>query len=161
MNSHMKILTHILIAILVLAATPARAQEGLEIARLFEKYGSRDSVTMVEMNGSILRSYDMTMYRSLTFKNVKPYLAEIQQSLQQAVTSHQTAKRQEVVEDGQLMSAYYQLSNVRRKGRKTRRYILFKQGQRNTATLIYIEGALTENELMEKLYGHGRKKTYK
>lgn len=149
----MKALINIAFAALMLAATQAKAQEGLQIATLFEKYGTRDSVTMVELNGSILRSYDMSMYKSLVFQNVKPYIEEISRCLQQAVTSHQTAKRQEVVEDGQLISAYYQLATVKRKGKRTKRYILFKQGKSHNATLIYIEGSLTEEELMERVYG--------
>lgn len=149
----MKTLQTILLTACMLTVTTvyAQAQEGLQISTLFEKYGNRDSVTMVTLNGSILRSYDMTLYKSLVFKDVKPYMKEISQCLQQAIASRQTAKRQEVTESGQLLSAYYQLSAVKRKGRKTRRYILFKRNRADMATLIYIEGPLTESDLMDML----------
>ena len=38
------------------------AQEGLQIADLFNKYGEQKDVTRVELNGSILKSYSMTTY---------------------------------------------------------------------------------------------------
>ena len=94
----MKTLQTILLTACMLTVTTvyAQAQEGLQISTLFEKYGNRDSVTM-------------------------------------------------------LLSAYYQLSAVKRKGRKTRRYILFKRNRTDMATLIYIEGPLTESDLMDML----------
>lgn len=49
------------------------AQEGLQIATLFEKYKDEKNVTYVELNGSILRSYRMTAYKSLVFEQVTPY----------------------------------------------------------------------------------------
>ena len=50
----------------------AYAQEGLQIATLFEKYKNEKNVTYVELNGSILRSYRMTAYKSLVFEQNRP-----------------------------------------------------------------------------------------
>ena len=126
----------------------AYAQEDLQIASLFEKYGKQKDVTYVELNGSILRSYRMTAYRSLVFKDVTPYKADIVQCLKQDVAGQQVIKTQEITESGQLLSAYYQLS----KKNKLNRYILYKVGKKQSATLIYIEGKLSEDELMKMLY---------
>lgn len=126
----------------------AYAQEDLQIASLFKKYGKQKDVTYVELNGSILRSYRMTAYRSLVFKDVTPYKADIVQCLKQDVAGQQVTKTQEITESGQLLSAYYQLS----KKNKLNRYILYKVGKQNSATLIYIEGTLSEEELMKMLY---------
>ena len=98
------------------------AQEGLQIATLFEKYKDEKNVTYVELNGSILRSYRMTAYKSLVF------------------------------ESGELRSAYYRLSRTSQRGKKVNRYILYKVGKEDKATLVYIEGPLDEDELMEMLY---------
>ena len=65
------------------------AQEGLQIATLFEKYKDEKNVTYVELNGSILRSYRMTAYKSLVFEQVTPYKQEILQCLKQAIDTHQ------------------------------------------------------------------------
>lgn len=128
------------------------AQEGLQIATLFEKYKNEKNVTYVELNGSILRSYRMTAYKSLVFEEVTPYKKEIMQCLKQAIDTYQVQKTQEVNESGELLSAYYRLSRVPRKGKKVNRYILYKVGKQQKATLVYIEGPLDEDELMEMLY---------
>ncbi len=130
----------------------AYAQEGLQIATLFEKYKNEKNVTYVELNGSILRYYRMTAYKSLVFEEVTPYKKEIMQCLKQAIDTYQVQKTQEVNESGELLSAYYRLSRVTRKGKKVNRYILYKVGKQQKATLVYIEGPLDEDELMEMLY---------
>lgn len=130
----------------------AYAQEGLQIATLFEKYKNEKNVTYVELNGSILRSYRMTAYKSLVFEEVTPYKKEIMQCLKQAIDTYQVQKTQEVNESGELLSAYYRLIRVTRKGKKVNRYILYKVGKQQKATLVYIEGPLDEDELMEMLY---------
>ena len=119
---------------------------------MFEKYKNEKNVTYVELNGSILRSYRMTAYKSLVFEEVTPYKKEIMQCLKQAIDTYQVQKTQEVNESGELLSAYYRLSRVTRKGKKVNRYILYKVGKQQKATLVYIEGPLDEDELMEMLY---------
>lgn len=128
------------------------AQEGLQIATLFEKYKDEKNVTYVELNGSILRSYRMTAYKSLVFEQVTPYKQEILQCLKQAIDTHHVQKTQEVNESGELRSAYYRLSRTSQRGKKVNRYILYKVGKEDKATLVYIEGPLDEDELMEMLY---------
>lgn len=137
----------------LLACLPlaAQAQEELRIAPLFEKYGKQKDVTRVELNGSLLEAYRMTTYRSLVFKDIGPYREEIQQCLDHDKQT-QVRKAQEVTEGGVLRSAYYQLPEVERKGEKLHRYIIFKVGKEEAGTLIYIEGALEEKELMQMLY---------
>ena len=128
------------------------AQEGLQIATLFEKYGNQKDVTYVELNGSILCSYHMTAYKSLVFKDVTFYQTDILQCLKQDVARHSVIKTQEVMEGGQLLSAYYRLSQIVCKGQTLNRYILYKLGKNDSATLVYIEGHLGEEELMKMLY---------
>ena len=108
-------------------------------------------VTRVELNGSILKSYRMTTYKSLVFKNVSPYRREIQQAIVHDKQDN-AKKAQEVMESGVLRSAYYQLKEVERNGKKLNRYIIFKIGKDSMGTLIYIEGLLSEKEMMDMLY---------
>ena len=128
-----------------------QAQDGLQIASLFNKYGERKDETRVELNGSILKSYRMTTYKSLVFKDIGPYRQEIQQCLDNDKQAN-VKKTQEVMESGVLRSAYYQLKEVERNGKKLNRYILFKIGKDTMGTLIYIEGLLSEKEMMDMLY---------
>ena len=119
---------------------------------LTEKEQTADTEFEVELNGEILASYRMDTYRSLVFEDVTPYAREIEDGLEDAVRSQQVQKRQLVNQSGTLQSAYLQLTDVRRKGRNLRRYLLFKRGKGTVATLIYIEGRLSEKELMDMLY---------
>ena len=148
-QNSLKLISLILLACLSLSL---QAQEELKIEQLFTKYGNAQGVTLVELNGEILASYRMDTYRSLVFEDVTPYAREIADGLEDAVRSQQVQKRQLVNQSGTLQSAYLQLAPVRRKGRDLRRYLLFKRGKGTVATLIYIEGQLSEKELMDMLY---------
>ena len=61
-----------LFSLLICLPAFVHAQERLQIADLFSKYGEQKDVTRVELNGSILKSYRMTTYKSLVFRTVSP-----------------------------------------------------------------------------------------
>lgn len=138
--------------LLICISITMHAQEGLRIASLFEKYKNEKKVTYVELNGGILRSYRMTAYKSLVFVQVSSYKQEILECIKHDVDSCRAEKTQEITEGGELRSAYYRLTQVVRKDRTLNRYILYKTGKQDMATLVYIEGPLDENELMQILY---------
>lgn len=142
-------LVRALTTLLLLLPALIHAQEPLKTLTLFEKFGSRPNVTRVELNGEILNSYHMATYKSLVFKDVTEYQKEVETCLKyDAEHSRQVKKSEEVVDGGILRSICYQLAPVK----QNRRYLLFKRGKERTAALIYIEGKLTEKELMEMLY---------
>jgi len=58
----------------------------------------------------------------------------------------------DLMESGVLRSAYYQLKEVERNGKKLNRYLIFKIGKDYMGTLIYIDGLLSEKEMMDMLY---------
>lgn len=149
MHKYLKLIGIILLGCL---SSTLRAQEGLEIERIFDKYGEAKNVTRVELNGEILKSYRMDTYKSLVFEDVTPFIQEIETCLAKEAQATHVKKRQEVTRSGILLSAYYQLTDVRRQGKVRKRYLLFKRGKDTMATLIYIEGSLDETELMNMLY---------
>ena len=51
-----------------------------------------------------------------------------------------------------LLTAYYQLTQVKKGKEKLNRFLLFKIGKKNSATLIYIEGNLNSDELVALLF---------
>ena len=61
-------------------------------------------------------------------------------------------KLQEIVEDGKLLTAYYQLPQLKKNNQTLNRFILFKVGKKNSATFIYIEGNLNSDELVALLF---------
>lgn len=142
-----KIIRTTLTALLLAFATHAAAQQGLQIANVFQKYGKQKGVTMVELSNEMLEAYQMTLYKSLVFKDARDALPTILQCLE---TDKKKAKKvKEVVSGGQIQSGYYQLPQLKE---DVNRFILFKTGKKDSATLIYIEGELDVDDLVTMLF---------
>ena len=122
-----------IVLLLTVASGMVRAQQGLQIASVFQKYGKQKGVTMVELSNEMLETYQMTLYKSLVFKDVK----------------RKARKVKEVVAGGQIQSGYYQLPQLKE---DVNRFILFKTGKKGSATLIYIEGELDADDLVTMLF---------
>lgn len=142
-----KIIRTTLTVLLLAFATHAAAQQGLQIANVFQKYGKQKGVTMVELSNEMLEAYQMTLYKSLVFKDARDALPTILQCLE---TDKKKAKKvKEVVSGGQIQSGYYQLPQLKE---DVNRFILFKTGKKDSATLIYIEGELDVDDLVTMLF---------
>ena len=136
-----------IILLLTVASGMARAQQGLQIASVFQKYGKQKGVTMVELSNEMLETYQMTLYKSLVFKDVEEALPTILNCLD--ADKKKAKKVKEVVAGGQIQSGYYQLPQLKE---DVNRFILFKTGKKGSATLIYIEGELDADDLVAMLF---------
>ena len=136
-----------IILLLTVASGMARAQQGLQIASVFQKYGKQKGVTMVELSNEMLETYQMTLYKSLVFKDVEEALPTILNCLD--ADKKKAKKVKEVVTGGQIQSGYYQLPQLKE---DVNRFILFKIGKKGSATLIYIEGELDADDLVTMLF---------
>ena len=136
-----------IILLLTVASGMARAQQGLQIASVFQKYGKQKGVTMVELSNEMLETYQMTLYKSLVFKDVEEALPTILNCLD--ADKKKAKKVKEVVAGGQIQSGYYQLPQLKE---DVNRFILFKTGKKGAATLIYIEGELDADDLVTMLF---------
>ena len=136
-----------IILLLTVASGMARAQQGLQIASVFQKYGKQKGVTMVELSNEMLETYQMTLYKSLVFKDVEEALPTILNCLD--ADKKKAKKLKEVVAGGQIQSGYYQLPQLKE---DVNRFILFKTGKKGSATLIYIEGELDADDLVTMLF---------
>jgi hypothetical protein len=136
-----------IILLLTVASGMARAQQGLQIASVFQKYGKQNGVTMVELSNEMLETYQMTLYKSLVFKDVEEALPTILNCLD--ADKKKAKKVKEVVAGGQIQSGYYQLPQLKE---DVNRFILFKTGKKGSATLIYIEGELDADDLVTMLF---------
>ena len=119
-----------IILLLTVASGMARAQQGLQIASVFQKYGKQKGVTMVELSNEMLETYQMTLYKSLVFKDVEEALPTILNCLD--ADKKKAKKVKEVVAGGQIQSGYYQLPQLKE---DVNRFILFKTGKKGSATL--------------------------
>ena len=135
--------------VLLLTALPlaAKAQQGLQIATVFQKYGKQKGVTMVELSNEMLEGYQMALYKSLSFKDAEEALPTILRSLE--ADKKKAKKVKEVVSGGQIQSGYYQLPQLKE---DINRFILFKTGKKGNASLIYIEGELEADDLVTLLF---------
>ena len=136
-----------IILLLTVASGMARAQQGLQIASVFQKYGKQKGVTMVELSNEMLETYQMTLYKSLVFKDVEEALPTILNCLD--ADKKKAKKVKEVVAGGQIQSGYYQLPQLKE---DVNRFLLFKTGKKGSATLIYIEGELDADDLVTMLF---------
>ena len=136
-----------IVLLLTVASGMVRAQQGLQIASVFQKYGKQKGVTMVELSNEMLETYQMTLYKSLVFKDVEEALPDILNS--QEADKRKARKVKEVVAGGQIQSGYYQLPQLKE---DVNRFILFKTGKKGSATLIYIEGELDADDLVTMLF---------
>ena len=136
-----------IILLLTVTSGMARAQQGLQIASVFQKYGKQKGVTMVELSNEMLETYQMTLYKSLVFKDASDALPTILRCLE--ADKKKAKKVKEVVSNGQIKSGYYQLPQLKE---DVNRFILFKTGKKDSATLIYIEGELDADDLITMLF---------
>ncbi len=137
----------LLTLLLVITSSGMYAQEGLEIASVFRKYGKHKGVTMVELSNELVDMYEMELYKSISFKDISETLPYIQQCLE--ADKQQARKVKEVVAGGEVQSGYYQLSQQKK---EINRFILYRTGKKNSATLIYIEGKLEADDLVTLLF---------
>lgn len=133
---------------LLLLATTLYAQEGLNITGVFDYYGHRHGSTMVQLSTEVLKSYEMTYYKSLSFRPESTGNHSIEWITACIGHDKQRARKiKETMLDGELKSGYYQLPQLRK---DINRFILFKRNGKK-ATLIYLEGTLSSAELVDLL----------
>lgn len=143
----------LLLAFLLLAPTPVSAtetevmQKNLKIQEVFNRYGRKKNVTMVELSNEMLETYGMTRYKSISIKNDPEALRFTRDCLE--ADQKGARKIKEVTDDGGVISAYYQLPGT---AEDLNRFILFKVSQKGVITLVYIEGDLDSDDLITILF---------
>lgn len=128
-------------------ASAAETQKELRIQEVFQRYGKKRNVTMVELSNEMLETYGMTRYKSITIKEDPEALRFTRQCLE---ADQQGARKiKEVTDDGGVVSAYYQLKGAEA---DINRFILFKVNKKGVITLVYIEGDLDSDDLITLLF---------
>ncbi len=143
-----KLIRTTLCCLLLLCSTTALyAQQGLQIASIFQKYGNQKGATYVELSKTLSKEWDITHYKSLKLDKAAKALPDIYQCLE---ADKQNAKKiKEVITNGEIQSGYYQLPAL--KG-DINRFILFRNGKKGDATLIYIEGEIDSDDLVTLMF---------
>ena len=140
-------LKQIALLAMCLMASATFAQKQLAINKIFEQYGKQKGSTMVVLSDDVIKSYHLDFYKSITLPFDKKSSEEIQQSLE--TDKKQAKKIKEVISNGIIYSGYYQLPM---ENKLKNRYILFKISDNATATLIYMEGDMESEEIVNLLF---------
>jgi len=116
------------------------------VLTIFKKYGNEQGVTMLEASRELMKEYKIKTFKSIIFDEGAKALPEIRKVIN--IDKEGALNIKESTKDGLLMSGYYQLLSEKE---KLNRYLIFKVGKENKTTLIYVEGELTPEELVELL----------
>jgi len=141
-------LTAVLLAVFMATAT-AMAQNGLNIAKVFEKYGHAKGCKMVEMNDAHLYGHSLRVYKSLTYRHTGGSIEALMKE-----DRRKARKIREVVDNGTVTSGYYMMSPL---DDGTNRYILFSKGTGGSGVVIYIEGRLSPDDIIQICYARKRR----
>ena len=116
------------------------------VLSVFKKYGNDYGVTMLEASRELMKEYKIKTFKSIIFEDGAEALPEIRKAINKDKEGALNIK--ESSKSGLLMSGYYQLLSEKQ---NLNRYLIFKVGKENKTTLIYVEGELTPDELVELL----------
>ena len=130
----------ILCVLLIGTTLSMSAQQKLQIEQVFDRFARAKNCKMVLLRHTTLRGFQLDVYKSLTYKNLAPVIEPYLKA---------DRKLKEVIEDGRVISGYYMMTPLKE---GVNRYILFGKGNKNSGTVIYIEGALTPDEIMKMCY---------
>lgn len=134
-----------LLLILFLSYTAVRAQSGLEIKKVFDEYGTKKGVVMVELKGNVLDDYGFKIFKSLSISNIPEAGDMIRNCL--AKDEAGAKKVKQIVSNGKATSVILQLSPKN----ETNRLILFNENMSNPPkiTLVYIESDDNADEVLK------------
>jgi hypothetical protein len=145
----MKNMKHKLLAVIFIAFSTfclSSAAQAQAVLSIFKKYGNENGVTMLDASRELMKTYNIKTFKSIIFEDASNVLPEIRRAIK---TDKEGALHiKESTKDGLLTSGYYQLLAGKA---NLNRYLIFKVGTANKTTLIYVEGELTPEELVELL----------
>ena len=140
-----------------------KAGEKFCVLSVFDKYGYGKGVTMLEASKDLLKQYKIKQFKSIVFEDGTEALPEIRACIEKDKVN--AIKIKEIVHDGLITSGFYRLKTEMKryfsvgmkgimptftKSREINHYLIFKV-QEKKVTLIYVEGSLTTDELVELL----------
>jgi hypothetical protein len=140
---------YLLLFLTVALAIPHQlhAQKDLQISKVFELYGKKKGVIMVELSKEALDEYDFSLFKSIIIKNDPAAADFVRKCI--AKDEEGAKKIKQVVKSGELTSIILQLA---RKG-KDNRLILYNEspGGERQITLIYLESQNDADDIINML----------
>jgi hypothetical protein len=124
-----------------------QAQSDLFISKVFDTYGKKEGVVMVDLSGEVLEEYRFSLFKSITIKNDPDAASFTRKCL--ARDEKDAKKIKQVISNGIPTSIYLQLPRIGSKNR----LILFNETIRpeHKVTLIYIESKDDSDKILKLL----------
>jgi hypothetical protein len=140
-----KMLTFLLMLFLTLGSI--QAQNDLFISKVFDTYGKRKGVIMVDLSGEMLENYKLNRFKSITIKNDPDAATFARKCMERDQAGAKKIK--EVLSNGIPTSLYLQLP----KSGSENRLILYNESRNNEIqiTLIYIESKEDAESILKLL----------
>ena len=120
------------------------AQQDLQINKVFEQYGKKKGVVMVQLTKEMLQDYHFSFFKSIVIKNDSEAIDFTRKCI--AIDQEGAKKIKQIVQSGEITSTVLQLSP---KGNENR-LILYNEslGEKKEITLIYIESKMDIEKIM-------------
>ena len=126
--------------VLFWAALSLLAQEGLHVAPFYDgRFNKAKDVVSLNVKGSALKPYRLTLYRSLIFERDMP---DVERAV--LLDGKQAIDREVAHRDGRLLYGFYCLPQTSKKD--PLRYLFYRHTAGKTI-LVYLEGEATLEEI--------------
>jgi len=128
----------------ILISGQLNAQQDLQISKVFEQYGKKKGVVMVQLTKEMLQGYDFSFFKSIVIKNDSAAVAFTRECI--AKDQEGAKKIKQIVQNGDVTSTVLQLAP---KGDENR-FILYNESfdGKKEMTLIYIESKMDVEKIM-------------
>ncbi len=130
----------LIMMVCLLSAPRLVAQDGLHVAPFYDgRFNKSKDVVTLNVKGTALKPYRLTLYRSLTFERDMPAVERAVLLDAKEAIDRETAHR-----DGHLLYGFYCLPQTSKKA--PLRYLFYRHSAGKTI-LVYLEGMATLDEI--------------
>jgi len=139
-----KIYLLLLMAMAFIVPKQLNAQQDLQIGKVFDQYGKKKGVVMVQLTKEMLQGYNFSLFKSIVIKNDSVAAAFTRECI--AKDQEGAKKIKQVVQNGEVSSIILQLAP---RGDENR-LILYNESldEKKELTLIYIESEMDVEKIM-------------
>ena len=139
-----KIYLLLLMAMAFIIPKQLNAQQDLQIGKVFDQYGKKKGVVMVQLTKEMLQGYNFSLFKSIVIKNDSTAVAFTRECV--AKDQEGAKKIKQVVQNGEISSIILQLAPREDENR----LILYNEspGEKKELTLIYIESKVDVEKIM-------------
>jgi len=123
---------------------PVNAQQDLQISKVFDQYGKKKGVVMVQLTKEMLQDYNFSFFKSIVIKNNPGAIDFTRECI--AKDQEGAKKIKQVVQNGEVISIVLQLAP---RGDENR-LILYNESpeEKKEMTLIYIESKMDAEKIL-------------